>query len=185
MARLFIGLTLPDAVAQQIYSLRGGLNGASFRPVEKLHLTLNFLGEVNADQTDAIIQELRYLRFPAFYLTAKGVGYFATGDAPHHLWVGVDAPNTLEELHDKVQNALRKAGVDKKDRFGFSPHISIARLRGTSMAEVFEFISHNNLFKSDSFLVENITLFESIARENDEGKYYVQRASFPLSLVEI
>ena len=108
-------------------------------------MTLNFLGEVNADQTDAIIQELRYLRFPAFYLTAKGVGYFATGDAPHHLWVGVDAPKTLEELHDKVQNALRKAGVDKKDRFGFSPHISIARLRGTSMAEVFEFISHNNL----------------------------------------
>lgn len=183
MIRLFVGLDLPEEIKEQIYSLRGGLEHALWRDPERMHLNLRFIGNVEEDQADEILRELKYIRFPAFHLTCKGLGYFDVAGVPHHLWVGVDNDKILEELHDKIDNALKKAGVAPQERFKFHPHVTIAKLQGTTMDELFKYISANNLFKTKSFFVENFTLFASIARENGEGKYYRHQEIYPLNLV--
>lgn len=110
MIRLFVGLDLPPEIADHVYSLRGGLENARWQEKEKLHLTLYFIGNVPEDKVHDIIQELRAIRFPAFNLSFKEIGYFAIGEVPHHIWVGVDQDDPVKELNKKVENALKKAG---------------------------------------------------------------------------
>ena len=54
---------------------------------------------------------------------------------------------------------------------------------GASRDEVFKYIQMNNLFHSDVFEASSFTLYQSIARENGEGKYYKEIEEFPLMLV--
>lgn len=183
MIRLFVGLDLPKEIKEQIYSLRGGLEHAVWREPDRMHLTLRFIGNVEEDVADEILRELRYIRFPAFHLTFKGLGYFDVANIPHHLWVGVEEGKILEEFHDKIDHAIKKVEGNQSERFKFHPHVTIAKLQGTTMDELFKYITANNLFKTQPFLVENFTLFASIARENGEGKYYKAEEVFPLSLV--
>lgn len=183
MIRLFVGLELPDSVKEAIYSLRGGLEHANWRAPERMHITMRFIGNVEEHVADEILRELRYIRFPAFHLTCKGLGYFDKGNIPHHLWVGVDNAKILEELYQKLDAAITRAGGGNQERFKFLPHVTIAKLQGTTMDEVFNYISANNLFKTEPFLVDSFSLFASHARENGEGKYYTVEESYPLSLV--
>ncbi len=183
MIRLFVGLELPPEIAEHVYSLRGGLENARWQEKEKLHLTLYFIGNIPEDKANDVIAELRAIRFPAFNLSLKEIGYFAIGEIPHHIWVGVDAPDALRELNKKVENALKKAGLENTDKYKFTPHVTLAKLNGTDIAETFKYISANNLFHTESFLVDHFCLFESVARENGSGKYYQIIEEFPLSLI--
>ena len=183
MIRLFVGLKIPENIKNQVLALDRNLSGALWKEAEKLHLTLAFVGNVEEPQAEELRQELQYVRFPAFHLSFKEIGYFAKGDMPHHLWVGVAENKALGELQEKVQNVVKKLNLNAQDKFKFHPHMTLARLQGTSLPAVLEYISKNNLFHSDEFLVDHFALFVSHARENGEGKYYTIAAEYPLSLV--
>ena len=183
MIRLFVGLDLPKEIAEHVYSLRGGLENAKWQEKEKLHLTLYFIGNIPEDKANDVIQELRSIRFPAFNLSLKEIGYFSIGEIPHHLWVGVEQDDTLKELNKKVENTLKKAGIKNTDKYKFVPHVTLAKLNGTDINETFKYISANNLFHTKPFLVDHFSLFQSIAKENGEGKYYQIIEQFPLSLI--
>jgi 2'-5' RNA ligase len=90
---------------------------------------------------------------------------------------------TIGELQQKIDWAVKKAGAGDADRFKFVPHVSLARLRGTSIDELFKYIAENNLFHSREFLVDSFSLFASRARENSEGKYYTVEETYPLALI--
>ena len=45
--RLFVALPIPDAVAQRLMLMQGGVPGARWQSREQLHLTLRFIGEVD------------------------------------------------------------------------------------------------------------------------------------------
>lgn len=183
MIRLFVGLDLPQDIKEHIYSLRGGLEGAIWHSIDKLNLNLRFVGDVTEDVATEVLKELRYVRFPAFHMAFQGVNYFESRDIPHHLWTGVSTPKVIDELQEKIDRAVVKAGAGNADKFKFVPHVSIAKLQGTSYDELFEYIKHNNLFHTKEFLVENFSLFASHARENGEGKYYTVEETYPLNLV--
>ncbi len=183
MVRLFVALPLPEQVKEEIVGLQKGLPGAFWRPPEKLHVTLRFIGALDEAQAQDFARELRYIRFPAFHLRLKGVGYFASGGVPHHVWAGVEQEALVTELRDKIVSAARHAGLENEDRFKFVPHVTLGRLSGSDMDDVFRFIAANNLFKSDMFRAEFFSLFSSRARENGEGKYYIEEEAYPLVLV--
>lgn len=183
MIRLFVGLEIPDSVKDKIQSLPKHLPGAFWKSAEKLHLTLRFIGNVEEPTADDIVRELRYIRFPAFRLGLKELGYFAIGDSPHHLWTGVDDKKDVAALADKIDNAVKKAGGGMNDKFKFMPHVTLAKLQGTTIHSVLHYMEQNNLFKSDSWLVDSFVLFSSHARAHGDGKNYRVEAQFPLSLV--
>lgn len=183
MIRLFIGLEIPDNIKEQVLALDKDLNGALWKNAEKLHLTLAFVGNIEEPVADELHQELQYVRFPAFHLAFKEIGYFTNGDIPHHLWVGVDQNKALNELQEKVMNVLKKLNLNTQDKFKFHPHMTIAKLQGSILPSVLAYVSKNNLFHSEEFLVDHFSLFVSHAKENGEGKYYTIAAEYPLSLV--
>ncbi|MBR3913073.1 MAG: RNA 2',3'-cyclic phosphodiesterase [Alphaproteobacteria bacterium] len=184
MLRLFVGIDLPEEIKEELYSLRGGLYGAQWHTKERLNLNLRFIGNVSEPVAEDVLKELRYIRFPAFHMAFKEIGYFAYGDQPHHIWTGVDTPKLIGELQEKIDKAVINAGAGNADKFKFVPHVSLAKLTGTTMAEVFEYIGRNNLFHSKPFLVDSFCLFASHARENGEGKYYTIEETYSLNLTE-
>lgn len=183
MMRLFVGLSLPEKVKEQLMTLDKNLTGALWKGPDKLHLTLSFVGNVEEPMADELVRELKFVRFPAFHLSLKEIGYFAVGDLPHHLWAGVDEDKALKELQEKVVAVVRKLGLGDQDKFKFHPHVTLAKLQGTSLSEVMTYISQNNLFHSDLFLVDSFYLFSSHAKEAGEGKYYKIEEQYPLMLV--
>ncbi|MDD4520100.1 MAG: RNA 2',3'-cyclic phosphodiesterase [Alphaproteobacteria bacterium] len=181
MIRLFAGLELPEDVQGQIAEIQGGIPNARWVMEEKLHLNLCFIGNVEEPLLFDLSQEFYRLKFNAFDLSLKEIGYFATGMIPHHLWVGVSNPKPLEALNSKLERITNSYGI-RPDRFKFQPHVSIAKLHGSSMREAQEFIAENNLFHTPEFKVYYFTLFSSHAREDGEGKYYRIEGRYPLVL---
>lgn len=181
MIRLFAGLELPEDIREHIYSLRGGVPMAHWVEKDKLHLNLRFIGNVQENIGENIHDKFCQLRFPSFNLGFKQLGYFETSGVPHHLWLGVDYYQALDDLSAKINTIVRDCGV-QNDRFKFHAHVSIASLKGTSIVDVMNFISANNLFKTRQFQVYYFTLFSSHARENGEGKHYRVEARYPLVL---
>ena len=183
MIRLFVGLELPENIKAQLMALDKNLSGALWKDEDRLHLTLQFIGNIEEPQANELMQELRFIRFPAFHLSLKEIGYFETGDIPHHLWAGVAENKALKELQEKVAAAVRKLRFPDQNKFKFYPHVTLAKLQGTPMSEVMAYIGRNNLFHSDLFLVESFCLFSSHAKEAGEGKYYRVEEQYPLNLV--
>ncbi len=121
--RLFIALPLPDALREALLRAQENLRRqgvrANFSREENLHLTLAFLGEVEAaaGAQEAVLS----LDAPAFALTLAGSGAF--GDL---LWAGIQNNGDLDRLAARVRRALEEHGLPY-DRKPFRPHITLAR----------------------------------------------------------
>lgn len=183
MIRLFAGLDLPKQIKDELMTLQKNLPSAIWRPAEKMHLTLRFIGNLEEPIADEVLKELHYVRFPAFHFSLKGIGYFARGDIPHHIWAGVDEDKAIRELQSKIDSAVKKAGAGQEDKFKFIPHVTLGKLIGADIGDVFKYIQAHNLFHTEVFEASSFTLYQSIARENGEGKYYREIEEYPLMIV--
>src|SRR6266568_527239 len=128
--RLFVAIDLPDDVRRELDQLREPLPGAHWVPVEQLHLTLRFIGEVDDATLLAVKEGLAGVSGAPFPLAVQGVGHFPPGKHPRVLWVGLDAGPLLGELQRDIETAVQAAGLPAEER-PFSPHITLARLRET------------------------------------------------------
>lgn len=181
MIRLFVGFEIPPPVRAELLRLQNHLPGAYWRTAERLHFTLSFIGDVREPDGEELLRELRFIRFPSFEMSLKGIGYFERAGIPHHLWIGVDADEALKALQLKVESAVRRVVDRTAERFKFFPHVSLARLQESTRDDVYGYIARNNLFCSSPFRLDSFALFQSIARESGEGKHYRVIENYPLT----
>jgi len=178
--RLFVALTLPEPLLDQLSDLERGLPGARWLPAESLHLTLRFIGEVDGAQARDIDEALAAIRMPAFELTLAGVGRFGDGRKARALWAGVAANAELGRLRDKVGQALIRAGL-APERRRFKPHVTLARFNGNPGAKLQAYLADHALFRSDTVTVESFTLYSSFLSASGaiyraEAEYELERA---------
>ncbi|VAW02968.1 2'-5' RNA ligase, partial [hydrothermal vent metagenome] len=102
MARLFVALSIPDAVRDALSTLQNGVDGARWRPPENFHITLAFIGEADRHQFNDAIDALSQIDAPAFDLTLAGAGSFGERK-PRALWAGVKSEPGLTHLQSKVE----------------------------------------------------------------------------------
>ncbi len=177
MYRLFVALSLPEIVADALTQLQSGVDGARWRPTESLHLTLQFIGEVDRHGAADVAAALAGVAAPGFSLTLEGCGYFG-GDKPRALWAGVSKSAPLEHLQTKVGTALRRFGVQLENR-KFKPHVTLAYLNGVPDDEAARYCAGHNLFRMGPFPVRAFHLYES--RLGGEAAHYEILESYPLS----
>ena len=164
MMRLFVALALPDNVAEGLVLLQGGVPGARWSRREQLHLTLRFIGEVDGRDAQAIDDALASIRNPRFTLELKGVGEFG-GRNPRALWAGVRDGAPVEHLQRKIESAVQRVGIAPEER-RFSPHITLARLKGAPRDRIITFLASHALYASGPFEVNSFILYSSTLSPN-------------------
>jgi 2'-5' RNA ligase len=175
--RLFLALALPDVVVAGLLAMQSGVPGARWSTREQLHLTLRFIGEVDERDADAIDEVLAGISVPRFELELKGVGAFG-GKSPHALWAGIAPSEPLMHLHRKIESAIQRLGFPAEER-KYTPHVTLARLRGTPAGRVMDFLSDHALYASGPFQAKTFTLFSS--RLTASGSRYVAERDYELS----
>ena len=173
MPRLFVAIDLPGNVREELASLREELPGGRWVAGNQLHLTLRFIGEVEAQQQGDIDAALRHVHEDPFSLTLRQVGHF--GRPGRVLWVGMDRPSGLLALQQEIEAALVRAGIPPEER-PFSPHITLARLKGTPSLLLAAYEGEHRAFATSTFPVTEFHLYSSTltptgALHRREGSY--------------
>jgi 2'-5' RNA ligase len=169
--RLFIAVPIPDAVTRFLKSTRTALDQAGLNirwvPVENIHLTLKFLGDMDAARVDAVAERIDAAAGAngPFELIAGGVGGFPNLRSFRVLWVGVDDDTRqLEMLQRDVESELETLGI-KKERRRFHPHLTLARTRQRMDGGQFGLLDASRAqHGSEPFRVDRICLFASVLK---------------------
>ena len=159
MHRLFVALRLPREINARLVGLMGGIRGARWQTEDQLHLTIRFIGEVDRHRARDIHAALGGVHHPPFTLSLSGVGAFERRGAPTALWAGVEPHEPLEALHNKVDQALARVGIEP-DRRAYRPHITLARLKPRA-GPVQSLIEEAGGLGSEPFPVRHFCLYES------------------------
>jgi len=177
MIRLFAALAIPAEAGQALLRRQSGIEGARWRPLEALHVTLRFFGEIREDVARDLDGELSAVRGEPFDLELSGAGAFGEGSDLNAVWAGVSENPTLTRLAGACERAARRAGL-KADTRRYRPHVTLAYLRRPDPAEVARWIQANNLLKSPPIRVESFGLYSSFL--GSEQSYYRLEAAYPL-----
>jgi RNA 2',3'-cyclic 3'-phosphodiesterase len=160
--RLFVGLQLPSSCKTALFGLDPHLPGLRWLPEEQLHLTLSFLGEVEASVEDRLLQALSDVRVPPFFLPLRGVGVFNSRSRPSVVWVGVGKGHPhLFALHQRIQDAVLCVGLEA-DLKAFHPHVTVGRARGISREALQPFIRSHAETELGLFNVTGFELYSSV-----------------------
>lgn len=177
MIRLFSAIAVPEDLGQALARRQQGLPGANWRPLEALHITLRFFGEVREDVARDLDAEFSGLGGPGFELSLEGVGAFGEGADIHAVWAGVADSEPLRHLAARHETAARRAGLKPETRT-YRPHVTLAYLRRPEPDRVAAWIQGHNLLKSPPFFVDRFGLYSSW--RTHEGSRYRLEADYPL-----
>jgi RNA 2',3'-cyclic 3'-phosphodiesterase len=137
--RLFVALEIPAEVRENLAALIRELRAIDAKPKwvrpQNLHVTLKFIGEVDAAKSEAIRAALAGVP-PAerVELSFRGVGFFPSEKRARVFWAGVDAPPHLASLAGAIDAQLEKLGISPEKR-PFTPHLTLARLEPPGMPD--------------------------------------------------
>lgn len=133
--RVFLAVEIPEALR---LALKGPLDGLEplnqwirINPVERMHLTLHFMGHLPITRVENLQTQLQPIvaAHRRFGLAAAGVGAFPNLGRAQVLWAGIVGTQLprLIALQAELGKPLASAGLAVEDRF--HPHLTLARVR--------------------------------------------------------
>ena len=191
--RTFIALELPPAVISLLHKVQQDLKRMNIRArwvrPENIHITLNFLGDINPGDIDKIgvAMTAAAIEFPPVTLTVRGIGVFPGIKRPRVIWVGLGGDiRSLLSLQSRLEQELAGAGFPK-DKRSFKAHLTLGRIKQSAgPAVIRQMISEYATLSSDEFSCNQVILFKSdlkpsgavysklkqirIGMTNDEGR---------------
>jgi 2'-5' RNA ligase len=122
--RAFVAILIPEGVKRAVAQVQGELrrvvpaHSVRWTPPEQFHLTLKFLGDIDAQQVERLILGLRQAcqPFPPLELSLGQIGFFPHPRRPRVVWLGVqDAGQRLASLERAVEGAVVQCEVTQAD----------------------------------------------------------------------
>jgi len=135
--RVFIAIEITDELKASLEEVQNKLRRMQFDvrvswvKTDNIHLTLQFLGDVETDMIKKISKILTEIakKIPSFDLEVQGIGCFPNNKKPRVLWVGCqDASGQLQDLVIAIRNALLPLGFEPERR-DFSAHLTLGRIK--------------------------------------------------------
>jgi len=124
--------------------------GADLKLVEpqNIHITVRFLGNIMPAMVETISAEMRKIQFTPFTVQIKGLGAFPNPNYSRVIWAGiVMGADQLKNVFSQLEPQLRGLGF-RPDSRGFSPHLTIARVRsGRNKQQLANFITENTHYE--------------------------------------
>jgi 2'-5' RNA ligase len=187
--RTFIALDIPPAIQKsiqlQVHNLRSILGNSAIRwvPVNNIHLTLKFLGDVSQSDVDNLNQIVHKQAesHPAFDININSLGSFPSSKRARVLLIRVQAPAELEALQSGLESDCTRVGFRPESR-PFNPHLTIGRVRrGISASDQSKIRKTLEEVKIDSLgtaRVDSLHLYKSELKPS--GSVYTKLYSAPL-----
>jgi RNA 2',3'-cyclic 3'-phosphodiesterase len=127
---LDIGAETRDRIAALIADLRPELHNMRLVPIEQLHLTLRFLGDIPRDSVAALGKALEHAAAvcPQVDVALEGIGTFPERGHPRVLWLGLALPEPIFALQAACEAAAQQIGLAPEPR-PFRPHLTLGRWR--------------------------------------------------------
>jgi 2'-5' RNA ligase len=128
--RLFVALDIPQDIRERIAQFQHGLQSLApdvrWVGTETFHVTLKFIGEVPHEHLDGYKKALADVRSQRFPVSFREYGFFPTARSARVFWVGIEAPEDLQQLATSVDHATHRMGIAREER-ELKPHLTLAR----------------------------------------------------------
>lgn len=177
MPRLFTALTLPEDVRGWLSTLRGGLKGARWIDPANYHLTLRFIGDIDERTADEAADALARVERAPLTIRLCGLDSFGSRRQPSSIWARVVPTPALSELQAEQERILQRIGLPAESR-RFTPHVTLARLKGASSADVATWLAFRGGFELPPFVAQSFELMSS--RSSVGGGPYLTEERYPL-----
>jgi len=142
--RAFISIHLPVAIREKLQATQNELAKAMSResvrwtPFDQLHLTLEFLGNIDGSKVRQLAFELGVTgeTFWPFTLTVESIGAFASIRNPRVLWTGIKGDvEALLALQTNVRSVVCQYVAEEETR-AYRPHVTLGRVRPTNRRDL-------------------------------------------------
>jgi len=177
MIRLFIAISPPPDLLEDIAQLARAVPGGRPVPPEQLHCTLKFIGDTEGGKLLDIKEALSGVSGPAMSLGLRGVGVFPPRGLPRVVWAGIEPGEEIGRLRQEIEKTLFAIGVPKEKQ-KFTPHLTLARLSNPHIGRLQGFLAGNSLLRSPLFTVSEFTLYSS--QLTPKGAIHTALAIYPL-----
>lgn len=188
LLRAFIAVEVPLGVRQAVCQATSDLQekiGSLVRwvPMENMHLTLKFLGDISPSNVEMLTQMLQSETdlFNCFDLHFDGLGSFPDLKRPRVIYIGIQAPAALKTLQRGIESASRRLGYESEER-GFSPHLTIGRVKqnvtATEQQTIRRALEEIRIDSLGIARVDSIHLYKSDLKPT--GSVYTRLYSAPL-----
>lgn len=167
--RVFCAVALPSALreraAAHIARLRAQFPHVrvSWERAEKMHVTLKFLGEIEAARAASLSRAAGRAAagVSPLRLTLEGAGAFPPRGAPRVLWLGIgDEGGGLALLHGRLEDECAAEGFPRETR-PFSAHLTLGRVRAPADARRLGAFHQETGFESEAFDVAELVVMRS------------------------
>jgi 2'-5' RNA ligase len=133
--RSFIAIDFSSEVLRNIEQVsdqlrqRIGDSAVRWVPVDNIHLTLKFLGNVPAGQMDALAQALKAASTgqSGFEVEVEKLGAFPKISQPRVIWVGMKESDELLVLYHRIEGQIERLGFASEQR-PFRGHLTLGRV---------------------------------------------------------
>ncbi len=142
LIRLFIAAEVPEARKRQILRIQEQLrkicSRATYTKSENLHMTLKFIGEVEASEKAKFCSLLRGLDCAVHYTLRCRKLTAVPGRDGELIRLDLEAEDSVLALAQEIDRACQKVGIPREKR-AFLPHITLARraVRTKAIEEIF------------------------------------------------
>ena len=182
--RLFIAIDISKVVCEdlknEVYK-KVDFGRASWVNPDNYHITLKFLGDVLVSEIDVIagIMEGAAAGKGEITLACTQLGLFPNLSKPRVLWVGFeDDSGVLVKIVSGLEDALLSMLGIKKERRPFTPHMTVARIKGgVDHIKLSRFVKKGIDLRESSFRISQIILYSSELKQSGAVHTILKTAS--------
>jgi len=148
-------------------------------PIENIHLTLLFLGDIyNHNISDLIKLLENNISSAKFKIRISKTGMFPSVKSPTILWLGLDRGiDQIKILQNQIEESVKEININYEKK-SFIPHITIAKIK-TVYPKVDVLPLMNSVYSPREIEVDSISMYQS--RLFRDGVQYTLMNTFPLT----
>jgi RNA 2',3'-cyclic 3'-phosphodiesterase len=133
MIRLFIAMHIPFEIRDKIFSIveeiEPDYRKYRWENIDKIHLTLKFIGNVDENITEQIKNKLSFIeKYNKFHFRISGFNFFFRNSKPQILWIGLGTSDPLKNLVKEIEDTLVPFSIPLEKR-GFKAHLTLLRIK--------------------------------------------------------
>jgi len=164
MSRLFIGIPVDLETKDKLVPILQELQIFKIKvvPIQNLHFTIKFLGEVHTSEIEEINNTLQNIskQYHTFTLKLENIGCFPNSTSPQVVWIGTHSKEMLSLMY-KIETELQY--IRKNEHQENLPHLTLARINNLTEPQKFQsWLKKYAAVNFGSINVDKIVLFESI-----------------------